>query len=292
QAVVAKVGEDEALQVWREWESISDAENGLIKQYQVGLEHSRFRGIEFPRYDIVEYQRQRDDLSGTIARVGSSLAGMTNVYEEEGQQKSGTLSLPDAVAAIASGREAEEVFIREELIGRSESLAILIDMSKSLYSSRIPAHKSAIVLAEVANKIMITPNTWSMFGYNDRFYILKDTHENFGKRIKARIGGILQSGITLTPDALRMTANRLAEEDEDMKTIVLVTDGLVTGYSSIEVDLKETVPKLAKTGINVIAIGIQSTRVSSFAKYSTSVNSAYDLARKFVGTYSQLQDQM
>ena len=291
QAVVAKVGEDDAAQVWREWESLTDAENGLIKQHEVALEGSRLKGIVFPRYDIVEYQRQRDDLSGTIARIGSQLAGMSNVYQEEGQQKSGILDLPEAVAAIAGGKEVEEVFIREELGGRSESISILIDMSKSLYSSRIPAHKSGIVLAEVANRIMITPNTWSMFGYNDRFYILKDSQENFGKRIKARIGGIQQGGITLTPDALRLAANALAEEIADMKTIILVTDGLVTGYSTIDADLKETVLKLSKTGINVIAIGIQSRRVRSFAKYATTVNSPYDLAKQFVGTYSALQSQ-
>jgi hypothetical protein len=201
------------------------------------------------------------------------------------------LDLPEAVAAIAGGKEVEEVFIREELGGRSESISILIDMSKSLYSSRIPAHKSGIVLAEVANRIMISPNTWSMFGYNDRFYILKDSQENFGKRIKARIGGIQQGGITLTPDALRLAASALSEEIAEMKTIVLVTDGLVTGYSNIDTDLKETVVKLAKTGINLIAIGLQSTRVKSFAKYATTVNGPYDLARKFVGTYSELQGQ-
>ena len=290
-AVVARVGEDDSFQVWREWESIIDAENGLIRQHEVGLKGSRLKSILFPRYDIVEYQRQRDDLSGTIARIGSQLAGMSNVYEEEGQHKSGILDLPEAVAAIAGGKEVEEVFIREELGGRSESISILIDMSKSLYSSRIPAHKSGIVLAEVANRIMIPPNTWSMFGYNDRFYILKDSQENFGKKIKARIGGIQQGGITLTPDALRLVASSLAEEIADMKTIVLVTDGLATGYSSIDTDLKETVQKLAKTGINLIAIGLQSKRVKSFAKYATTVKGPYDLARQFVGTYSELQGQ-
>jgi len=138
---------------------------------------------------------------------------------------------------------------------------------------------------------MIPPNTWSMFGYNDRFYILKDSQENFGKKIKARIGGIQQGGITLTPDALRLVASSLAEEIADMKTIILVTDGLATGYSSIDADLKETVQKLAKTGINLIAIGLQSKRVKSFAKYATTVKGPYDLARQFVGTYSELQGQ-
>jgi len=76
---------------------------------------------------------------------------------------------------------------------------------------------------------------------------------------------------------------------EEQKTIVLVTDGTVAGYSGISEDLRETVLRLAKSGIDIIAVDLQSKKKKSpFFKYFTYVKNPFDLAKGFVGAYMSL----
>jgi len=118
--------------------------------------------------------------------------------------------------------------------------------------------------------------------------IIKDFSELYGNTVKGRIGGLSSGLKTYLPDAMRIAATRLQSAVEDVKVMLVVSDGFPLGYEGIDSDLIETVSKINQSGIQLVGMGIGSSTMKKYFKTNFAVNSPFDLMKNFVRTYIEL----
>ena len=75
-------------------------------------------------------------------------------------------------------------------------------------------------------------------------------------RTKSRIGGLGSGLKTYLPDALRLAANRLKTAQEEIKVLLVASDGFPLGYEGIDEDLVQAIQQINKSGIQLIGMGI------------------------------------
>jgi uncharacterized protein (DUF849 family) len=142
-----------------------------------------------------------------------------------------------------------------------------------------------IMLAEVANELLIDPHSWGAYAFNDRLFVIKDPKERYNTRVRSRIGGIRFEGLTYLPDALKLAGRVIRARTENMKLITIISDGWPYGYENVNVALKETINTLTSRNISVIGIGVQSRQMAVFFKSCSTVYNLRDLTKKFSNLY-------
>jgi nitric oxide reductase activation protein len=210
---------------------------------------------------------------------------LKNVGGEDFRQESGFIDLQEAIQVIASKSQRTDIFAREELQTREDSWSILIDASHSLNMFGGEVRGIALCLAEVARTLILDQNSWGMYAFNNKFYILKDFTERYNTRVKARIGGLTHSGFTYLPDAILLAAQALTRRVEEARMLVVVSDFFPAGYDSAEEKLRENVRKIERMGVGVIGIGVNSYAVRQYIRTSCIVESPHDLMKKFTKAF-------
>jgi nitric oxide reductase activation protein len=140
-------------------------------------------------------------------------------------------------------------------------------------------------MAEVARKLMVNQNAWSMFAFNNGFYIIKDFSEPYSNHTRARIGGLKHRGMTYLPDGLQLAAEALRRKATELKILVVVSDFFPSGYGDVDKALVESSRKIEKLGIGVIGIGINSSAVKKYFRTHCIVENPYDLMKKFIKAF-------
>jgi nitric oxide reductase activation protein len=220
-----------------------------------------------------------------VRRILEKLRLFRNVEGEDYRYEFGSLDLQEAVQVIASKSPRTDVFVREELQTQDEMWAILIDASHSLSFFTGEVLDIALCVAEVARKLMVNQNSWSMFAFNNGFYVIKDFDEPYSNHTRARIGGLKHKGMTYLPDGLLMAGEALRRRGGDMKVLVAISDFFPSGYGEVEKTLIESARKVEKTGIGVIGIGINSNAVKKYFRTNCVVENPYDLMKKFTKAF-------
>lgn len=277
--------ESEAQQVLRAWLEYENVKSKILSGYRVIGKDTRFEGFEFPAENYVEYLRKRTVLSSPIRRILHQLRLLKNVAGEDFRQESGFIDLQEAIQVIASKSQRTDIFSREELQTREDSWSILIDASHSLNMFKGEVRGIALCLAEVARTLILDQNSWGMYAFNNKFYILKDFTERYNTRVKARIGGLTHSGFTYLPDAILLAAQALTKRVEEARMLVVVSDFFPAGYDSAEEKLRENVRKIERMGVGVIGIGVNSYAVRQYIRTSCIVESPHDLMKKFTKAF-------
>lgn len=250
------------------------------------------RGLNFgdlgmPVSDYVSYQKVYAELAPQIRRIVERVSLIKNVLDENAFEESGNIDLQAAIQAIASETPRNDTFIKDENLLKNESWTVLIDSSLSLSGSSKDLKAVSICLAETARQIMGSI-PWGMFAFSDEFYCVKDYAEPYDNQIKARIGGLRQMGLSYIPDAIRTCRNLIAEHAQDRNYLILVSDGIPSGYQRIESEFEDSVKELGRHGINLAAVALGSASIKKVIRNARIVNSPADMAKEFIEIYQTL----
>ena len=273
-----------ALTTWREKEN---SKLKILKHYVEIGKDTKFEDFDFPTEDFSEFQRRRELLSSPIRRILNRLRLLKNVGGEDFRQESGFVDLQEAIQVIASKSQRTDIFVREELQTREDAWSILIDASHSLNMFKGEVRGIALCLAEVAKTLILDQNSWGMYAFNNKFYVIKDFSEKYDTRVKARIGGLTHNGLTYLPDAVLLAAQSLTKRLEESKMLVIVSDFFPAGYEDAEEKLKENIQKIERMGIGVIGIGVKSRAVKNYVRVNCVVETPYELMKKFTKAFME-----
>jgi len=274
----------QALTAWREYE---EAKSKILRGYAEVGKGTKFDDFAFPTEDYSEFQRKRELLSSPIRRILHQLRLLKNVGGEDFRQESGFVDLQEAIQVIASKSQRTDIFVREELQTREDTWSILVDASHSLSLFKGEVQGIALCLAEVARMLILDQNSWGLYAFNNKFYVVKDFSEKYDAHVKARIGGLVHGGLTYLPDAVMLAAQALTKRLEESKILVIVSDFFPAGYDSAEEKLKENIKSIEKKGIGVIGIGINSRAVRNYVRVNCVVEEPYELMKKFTKAFME-----
>ncbi|MDH7476884.1 MAG: vWA domain-containing protein [Candidatus Bathyarchaeota archaeon] len=285
QNLLQSLKEGESHQVLTTWQEQERSKLKILKDYaQIGKD-TPFEDFEFPAEDYAEFQRRRELLGSPIRRIMHQLRLLKNVEGEDFRQESGFVDLQEAIQVIASKSQRTDIFVREELQTREDTWSILIDASHSLNMFKGEVRGIALCLAEVAKTLILNQNSWGMYAFNNKFYVIKDFSERFNAQVKARIGGLTHGGLTYLPDAVLLAAQALTKKLETAKVLVIVSDFFPSGYDGAEEKLKENLKKIERMGVGVIGIGVKSRAVKNYIRVNCVVENPYDLMKKFTKAF-------
>jgi hypothetical protein len=256
-----KAAEAEELAVFDSYLLEKEKQAKILRKYEEYVEYSRFNSMGFPNKDYSEYLRARIRCKRSVNKLTEVLTGAMNMYMEDILKKYGVLDLTDAIQVIASKSERTDIFIKDEKIKQSFAWAIVIDTSMSMRNIRDYTLETAIVLAESAGKVLMDMTSWSIFAFNDRFEIVKDFSEQYNTRVKARLGGLTFRGLSFMPDAIEIAGKALAKRREELKVMMVISDGWPYGYSNIYPATSVVINELVASNMTVIGIGAQSRRM-------------------------------
>jgi Mg-chelatase subunit ChlD len=273
--------QSEALEVFDSYINELEKDQKIKDKYKQLSSTLHFKSIELPGKDLTEYLRTKARCKRSVSKMTEILTSILNLYTEDVQKRYGVLDLADAVQVIASKSNRQNIFLRDELIQQSFAWAIVIDASKSMKNVSVHARDQAVVLSEAASKVLLDANSWGIFAFNDSFEIVKDFSEQYNNRVKARLGGLEFTGLSLLPDALDVAGQALAKRQEELKVMIAISDGWPYGYKNIQQSVSDVVAQLEGTNIAVIGIGTQTDRMRVF--FNSSIAS-YDL-KQFVNLF-------
>ncbi|MGQ9506339.1 MAG: hypothetical protein ACUVTB_00595 [Candidatus Bathycorpusculaceae bacterium] len=285
QTLLQSLKEGDAHQVLMTWQEQERSKLKILEDYiQIGKD-TPFDDFEFPAEDYAEFQRRRELLGSPIRRIMHQLRLLKNVEGEDFRQESGFVDLQEAIQVIASKSQRTDIFVREELQTREDAWSVLIDASHSLNMFKGEVRGIALCLAEVAKALILNQNSWGMYAFNNKFYVIKDFSERFNAQVKARIGGLTHGGLTYLPDAVLLAAQALTKRLEEARVLVVVSDFFPSGYEGAEEKLKENLKKVERMGVGVIGIGVKSRAVKQYIRVNCVVESPYDLMKKFTKAF-------
>jgi hypothetical protein len=256
-----KAAEAEELQVFSSFLLEKEKQSKILRKYDEFAAYSRFNSMGFPNKDYTEYLRARTRCKRSINKMTAILTWAMNMYMEDIHNKHGILDLTDAIQVIASKSERTDVFLLDEKIKQSFAWAIVIDTSMSMRNVRDYTLETAIILAESAGKVLMDMTAWSVFAFNDRLEIVKDFSEPYNTRVKARLGGLTFKGLSYMPDAIEIAGRALMERREELKVMMVISDGWPYGYSNIYPATSTIINELEASNMAVIGIGSQSRRM-------------------------------
>jgi len=280
--------EIESQTILTDWEYSLSVRQRLVEMYTELDPTSHFERIAFPGEDYAEFVRTRSKFIGPIRRVLDHLRMVRSSIDEVQGMESGYVDVPTAIQVVASGSARNDVFIREEFEKKSESWAILVDSSKSLESVNAQVKEILVCLAEVARDLIPNPAAWACYAFNENLYIVKDFSELYSNSVKGRIGSLSSGLKTYLPDALRIAANRLSRTTEDVKVLLVASDGFPLGYEAIDEELIRAIEQITKSGIQLIGLGVGSSSIRQYFRSNCVVNHPYDLMKHFVKAYMEL----
>lgn len=287
----------DADSVFSRWEAQMVLRKKILTEYAGLARDTHFSSIAFPPDDYGRYLRIRSDLTGPIRRIADQVRQIKNQEDEVYRAEAGMVDMQEAIQVIASKTMRSDIFTREEPVKKNEAWSILIDLSGSTGgvdletkgSAICLAESAAICLAEVTNAVLSSGGPWGLYGFGERFYVVKDFLEDYSAHIKARLGGIRPGGLTYLPDAIKITAKILKAHSGDSRNFMLiVSDGLPTGYSRIEEDLEEVIYDVERSGVIPLAVGLNTKRIKRFFRHYCTVSNPYELMKSFVRSYLEL----
>ncbi|MFQ6135086.1 MAG: VWA domain-containing protein, partial [Nitrososphaerales archaeon] len=279
------------------WEIQNRLRKKILNKYSGIVREGRFRSVGFPPEDYGGYLHLRSMLGGPIRRIIDQVRMIKNDMDVNFKVEAGQIDLPEAIQVIASQTQRSDIFTREDPLRKNEAWNILIDMSSSI-SGMIGEAKSyatclaevaAVALAEVTAALSGNMEQWGMYGFSDKFYIIKDFDERYSSIVKARIGGIKPRGLTYLPDAIKIATNIIrASSMNEHNFLVVVSDGLPAGYNGIEADLTEALDKAEREGILTLAVGLNTKSIKRFFKHYCTISSPADLVKSYLRAYMEL----
>ena len=277
--------EAEALQAFNSEQHQKERREKTLAKISPYVALTRFKAVEFPEEDFTQYLRAKSHVQGISRRLLDALRSALDYLDEDPRQEMGQLDLAAVIQCIASNKPATDVFTLDEYLKQSFAWSIVLDVSKSMQVKGEQGRALAIAVAEATKELMTDPTSWTLFGFSDKFYILKDSAEAYSQRVKARVGGLKFEGLTYIPDAVHMAGKMLAKRFEEQRILVVISDGWPYGYANMPISLKENVDELLRKSVIVIGVGVETDRMGNFFRLNASVYKPRDLVKKFANVF-------
>lgn len=260
----------------------------ILRRLEERLSTTHFKSIEIPTLvDYSEYLRARNLIGGSTRRLLNNIIVATNFALEDIRKQYGVLDLADAMQVVASKSDRNDIFMRDELLKQSFTIAILLDVSKSMKTNPLENRARAICIAEAMKDIITDSNSWAFYAFSDRLYVLKDGSEAYSRRVRSRIGGVPFDGATYMPDAIKAAAEFLKDKIEEQTIIIILSDGYPFGYPGIHEALEEVNQTSEQRNIIILGLGFDTDRMGGLFRYSTPVYSQKDLIKKVGSIFLQ-----
>jgi hypothetical protein len=243
----------------------------------------------FPPCDYAQYLRLYGELGGQVRKMVEHARLVKNALDESTFEQSGNVDLQLAIQAVASQDPSRtDIFVRDENLIKNESWAVLVDSSLSLSGMGRWLRSVALCVAETAREI-IGANPWGMFAFSDDLTCIKDFDEPYDMVARSRIGGMPSGGLSHIPDALRLARQLLVEHARERNYIILVSDGIASGYPGVEKEFSAAVRELNSAGVTLAAIGLGgSDRMKRVVPSARMVAGPAELAKAFSELYIAL----
>ncbi len=153
------------------------------------------------------------------------------------------------VQSIASGRglsSRSRPFIRvtSEIM---HAAAFLIDFSSSMKKHFKKIRESVYVFSEVFNGLHLP---FGIFGYSEKFWIIKNFEERWNLATKARLFGLEPFGISPAGIAIDVAGAAIQKVSQKGKILFVITDGMFDDRKRV----KFAVEAIMKMGIVIIGI--------------------------------------
>ena len=282
-----KMVETESVQVFDSWQRQKEKDTKTLSKYESLLPLTSFKSIVMPEQDYTEYLRTKSRCKSEAHRLIESLLVARDAVDEDPRKLYGVLDLQEMIQVVASKSPSVDVFMLDQNLSKSYSWVILLDASKSMKCIKEFAMDILIMLAEVAGELLQDQYSWAMYAFNDRFLVLKDFRDRYNTRVKSLIGGLKFEGFTYMPDALKLAGQVIKSRTDNMRLILVISDGWPYGYSDMSMALSETLKTLAGGNISVIGIGAQSKQMEFYFKSCGTVYTLRDLTKKFSHLYME-----
>jgi hypothetical protein len=280
-----------ALQAFNSDQNQRDRQEKILAKIGHNVALTKFKSVDFPDEDYTQYLRAKSLVQGTSRRLLDALRSALNYLDEDTRQEMGQLDLSAVIQALASNKPATDVFVLDEFMKQSFAWSIIVDVSSSMQVKGENGRALTIAVAEAAKELMMDPTSWTLFGFSDRFFILKDSTEPYSQRVKARIGGLKFEGLTYIPDAVIMAGKMLAKRFEEQRILIAISDGWPYGYENMPVALRESVNMMLKRGVIVIGIGVETDQMGNFFRLNSSIYMPKDLIKKFANVYIKASEK-
>ncbi|MGB9134211.1 MAG: hypothetical protein WCC63_01280 [Candidatus Bathyarchaeia archaeon] len=275
----------EVLQAFDSWHHQKARESRILSRLQRYTEGTRLKTVEFPEEDYTQYLRARTLLKGGSRRLLDSLRVAQDSLDEDPRKEQGQLDLTEVVQKIASNSPRTDVFMENEYLSKSFGWGILLDASASMEIRGEISRALAICVAEATKELLMDPNSWSFYAFNDGFYVLKDASEAYSHKVRARIGGLKFRGLTYMPDAMRVAGKILSQRFDEQRFLIVLSDGWPYGYPEMPTELSNVIASLQKKGVIVIGVGLESEKMNEFFKENVAVYNQKDLIKKFASIF-------
>ena len=272
--------EVEGLQAFSSTVIQREKERKFLGKIEERMSPHRFKSIEVPPEDYSEYLKARNYIGGSTRRLLNNFIVATNFEFEDIRKKYGVLDLAEAIQVVASKSPRSDIFLRDEIMKQSFSVAVLLDVSRSMGTSPFENRARAICIAEAAKDVITDSNSWAFYAFSDRLYVLKDGSEAYSRRVRARIGGVPFDGATYMPDAIGAAAMFLRGKTEEQRIILVLSDGYPFGYPEVDEALEEVTRTYQGQGVIIIGIGFDTERMKTLFRYNAGVYSQRDLIKK------------
>jgi hypothetical protein len=276
-----RAAEAEAQQVFKSFFIEKEKQGRMLAKYEDFLLASRFKSMGFPPDDYTGYLRAKARVKRETSKLTERLLTATNAFMEDVRKKIGVVNLTDAIQVIASKSDRTDVFLLEEQIEKDYAWAILIDASVSMRHIRDYTLDMAVALTESASKVLLDVTSWGVFAFNDRFHIIKDFPEQYNTRVRSRLGGLRFEGTTYLPDAIEVTGRILARQNEELKIMMVISDGWPYGYPNIYTATTEAVRRMEGASMAMMGIGAQSGRMEFVFNSNVTAFNMKDFINRF-----------
>ncbi|MFQ5781495.1 MAG: vWA domain-containing protein [Nitrosopumilus sp.] len=259
-----------------------------LERYQKFGKNSNFDEIEISTENFGEFMRITNANASDLKRLRNTLRTISFYVDYPAYEELGVIDMPAAVQRVSSQTEEIEIFEQDIPRKESENWVVVFDNSSSMKLRFEEMKKFIICLGETAEAINHDGGKWGLYSFNNKFLIVKDHKESYNQKVKARIGGLKSSGLSLISDAVDMGTKILQHDKRSVnKYLIVVSDGQSLGSDEEDKDVLNSLSRAKKQNIHLIGIGIPHNIRKPFV-FTIDYTDTKKSVKKFIDSYSAL----
>ena len=233
-----------------------------------------------------EFMRITNSNASDLKRLRNTLRTISYYVDSPAYEEIGLIEMPSAIQRV--GSQCEEIECFEQDIPRKESKnwVVVFDNSSSMKLRFEEMKKFIICLGETAEHINRDGGKWGLYSFNNKFLIVKDHKESYNQKVKARIGGLKSSGLSLISDAVDMGVKILHQDTKSIhKYLIIVSDGRSFGSDESDQELLSALQRAKKEKVHLIGIGTPHNMDKLFA-FTVNYTDTKKSVKKFIDSYT------
>ncbi len=222
----------------------------LPDPYQTYLRKVKKLKAVYPRAKIEKFQMP-EGVMNAINDIKSKMIRLKigGLKEEYGFSSGIKFDLGTVIQAIASGKgltSKDRPFIKVKS-DIEHAITILVDFSSSMKAYEKQIRESVFIFSEVLDKLQLS---FSIFGFSDKFWIIKNFNNKWNLDAKARLFSLEPSGMSPAGIAMDVAGSIMRKVSEKGKIMFVLTDG----FFDNRIHAKLAVKEIRKSGIVIIGI--------------------------------------